>query len=160
MQRAAMQLPARALAPCLVVALLAAAAPPAPPLGAPAAPPNGTYVYALSRNGADQGTTTVVVYRRDAAHEIEVDEAGSLGAAQAHVVAAYRYGDLGTASYIATYRAPFLRSSTLGATHRTSKPYDQTTLRYRIAGTSVLASVDGAPSLQTAPLPRAPNSPK
>jgi alpha/beta superfamily hydrolase len=155
----------RALSP-LVVGLLAAAAPgtTSRPAGPPPGPPSGTYVYELSRNGADQGTTTVVVYRRDDAREIEVDEAGSLGAASAHVVAAYRYDDLSVASYVATYQAPFLRTSPIGAARRagTETPfYDQSTVRYRIDGTNAIVSVDGAPSLAGPdPLPRASNAPK
>ena len=131
---------------------------------APPAPPSGTYVYAFSRNGTDQGTTTVVVYRRDEAREIEVDEAGTLGIARLHATAAYRYDDLGVASYVATYQAPFLRSSPIGAARRVGTEngfFDQATLRYRIDGQNALATVDGAPSLTPpSPLPRASNAPK
>ena len=104
----------------VVVGLLAPSPspPPAHPAGPPPAPPNGTYVYALSRNGTDQGTTTVVVFRRDDAREIEVDEAGALGVARAHALAAYRYDDLGVASYVATYQAPFSRISPIGVSRR------------------------------------------
>jgi alpha-beta hydrolase superfamily lysophospholipase len=127
--------------------------------GAPPGPPNGTYTYALSRNGADKGSTTVTILRRDAAREIEVDEAGVFGEARAHVVASYRYDDLSVASYVATYQAPFLRTSPIGAVRRAggeSDFYDQTTLRYRIDGSNALASVDGAARLlPITPLPRA-----
>jgi alpha/beta superfamily hydrolase len=165
---------ARALAASLAVVLLAAAAAPvekpsprhAPAtreVGAPAAPPDGTYVYALSRDGADQGTTTVVIYRRADAREIETDEAGALGAARLHAIAAYRYEDLAVASYVATYQAPFLRTSPIGAARRAGAEngfYDQATLRYR-GGGDLVATVDGAPNLAPpAPLPRDPSMPK
>jgi len=164
---------ARALATSLAVVLLAAAAapvekpnprPPAPrEFGAPPAPPDGTYVYALSRDGTDQGTTTVVIYRRASAREIETDEAGSLGAARLHAIAAYRYEDLGPDSYVATYQAPFLRTSPIGAARRAGTAngfYDQATLRYR-GGGEVVATVDGAPALAPPPpLPRDPRMPQ
>lgn len=165
---------ARALASSLAVVLLAASAapvekprsPPSAPreFAAPPAPPDGTYVYALSRDGADQGTTTVVIYRRAGAHEIETDEAGALGAARLHALAAYRYEDLGLAAYVATYQAPFLRTSPVGAARRAGAEngfYDQATLRYRVVGGDAVASVDGAPGLATpSPLPRDPRLPR
>jgi len=127
--------------------------------GAPPGPPNGTYTYALSRNGADKGSTTVTILRRDAAREIEVDEAGVLGEARAHVIASYRYDDLSVASYVATYQAPFLRTSPIGSVRRGGAEgdfYDQTTLRYRIDGSNAIASVDGATRLLPVPsLPQA-----
>jgi alpha/beta superfamily hydrolase len=156
----------RAVALGLVAALLGASAPAPQParLPAPPGPPNGTYVYALSRNGADQGTTTVVVYRRDDVREIEVDEAASLGAARAHALASYRYDDLSPASFVTTYQAPFLRSSPIGAARRNGIEnafYDQSTVRYRVAGTDVTATVDGSPALPAAPpVPHASDAPK
>ena len=150
----------------VVVGLLAPSPPPPPahPAGPPPAPPNGTYVYALSRNGTDQGTTTVVVFRRDDAREIEVDEAGALGVARAHALAAYRYDDLGVASYVATYQAPFSRISPIGAARRVGTDagfFEQTTVRYRVDGSDATASVDGAPAVYRAPaLPRAPEGPR
>jgi dienelactone hydrolase len=127
--------------------------------GAPPGPPDGTYTYALSRNGADKGSTTVTILRRDAAREIEVDEAGFLGEARAHVIASYRYDDLSVASYVATYQAPFLRTSPIGAVRRgntDSDFYEQTTVRYRIDGSNALASVDGASRLP--PIPPLPQT--
>jgi alpha/beta superfamily hydrolase len=162
------------LVPVLAAALVAASAPapapsgrsaaaPAHGGGAPAAPPNGTYVYALSRNGTDQGTTTVVVQRRDEAREIEVDEAGSLGAMRAHLTAAFRYDDLLPATYVATYQAPFERESPLGAARHVGSEtgfYDQTTVRYRPDGVDETASVDAGPVLPAPPsLPHAAGPP-
>jgi alpha/beta superfamily hydrolase len=160
---------ARALAPFLVVALLAGTPQTQHAASAPPAPPNGTYVYALSRNGTDQGTTTVTVYRRDDTREIEVDEAGSIGAVRMHATGSYRYDDLGLVSYVATYQAPFLRTSPLGIARRIGTAngfYDQTTFRYRSEGDGpdgarAVASVDGGPSLPPpAPLPRESGAPR
>ncbi|MBD5655410.1 MAG: alpha/beta fold hydrolase [Candidatus Eremiobacteraeota bacterium] len=137
------------LGPLGAFALLAAnATTTAPNVTAPAAPPNGTYTYALSRNGADLGTTTVVVFRRDSTHAIETDEAGQAGAARAHVVGAYRYADMSPETYIATYQAPFLTTSALGRAMR-DRPHGgfdaQTTVRYHLGDDGDSATIDGSP---------------
>ncbi len=156
-----------ALALCAFV-LLAAAATPAPQSRAPhervlqrthpeaaPVPPNGTYTYILSRNGTDRGKTTVVVFRPNYANAIETDEAGIAGAARAHIIAAYRDNDLGVATYIATYQAPFPRTTPLGRVDK-SRPEvafdEQTTVRYSIAGTDTHASIDGGVSGDVFPL--------
>jgi pimeloyl-ACP methyl ester carboxylesterase len=135
--------------PLLALGLLAAA-PAARPLAPspPPAPPNGTYTYALSRNGGDQGTTTVVLYRRDGVREIETSETGAAGAARMFGLGAYRYADLGVDAYAGTYRAPFLRSSPLGRTYRfrTVPNFDgEWTVRYRSVSDALVASIDGTP---------------
>ena len=112
----------------------------------PAAPPNGTYTYELSRNGGKQGTATVVIFRRDERREIETDEAGSAGAARMAAVGAYRYADLGVETYVGTYQAPFLRESPLGrafATQLEPDYFGQVTVRYRAQPGALAASVDG-----------------
>jgi len=143
-----------ALVPLLGTALLAAHVPSLPPLAhnvplvAPPAPPNGTYLYAISRNGTDQGKTTVVLFRRDGEHVFETDEAGAVGAASAHVLAAYRYADFGVDAYAATYQAPFLRTSALGRALRfRAKPgfAGQTSVRYHLDDTVARVTVDGIP---------------
>jgi len=114
--------------------------------GDAAVPPDGTYVYALSRNGTDQGRTTVAVFRRDRERLLEVDEAGAAGAARVHAIAAYRTDDLSLDSYVATYQAPFLRSSPLGRIARFRPKegfYDQTTVRYRVDDARAVDTVDG-----------------
>jgi alpha/beta superfamily hydrolase len=102
---------------------------------APPGPPDGTYVYALSRNGTDQGKTTVVVFRRDEAGALETNETGAAGEARAQIVAAFRYKDLGVDSYVATYQAPFLHNTPLGAGFGT--------VRYRADGVRLNAAIDG-----------------
>ena len=122
-----------ALAPLCLGSLLASTAP--QHAQAPPGPPDGTYVYALSRNGTDQGQTTIVVFRRDEAGTIETNETGAAGAARAQIVAAFRYKDLGVDSYVATYQAPFLRTSPLGRGFGT--------VRYRADGKRLNAAIDG-----------------
>ncbi len=117
-------------------------------LAAPAAPPNGTYVYELSRNGTVQGKTTVVVLRRNELATIDTAEAGDIGAAHAHVLASYRYRDLNAASYVETFQAPFLRrwqENVLAKPHEHNDFYDQTTLRYRSDSEHVFVDIDGEP---------------
>ena len=154
-------------APLATIALLAANAAAPPTAGprasarpqvrvaAPPAPPDGTYVYAISRNGTDQGKTTVVLFRRNAERALETDESGFVGTAQIHVLAQYRYADLGPDAYVATYEAPFLRTSPLGSAER-FRPHpsfdDQTTVRYRVDGVDVTATIDGVPGNQSLPL--------
>lgn len=140
------------VAPALVLTTLAAANP--APSSAPAhletpdapVPPDGTYVYELSRNGTVQGRTTVVITRRSDAKSIETDEAGAIGAARAHVVATFRARDLGVDSEIATYAAPFPRDVPLGSIS-SERPHlgfgDQQTLRYRSDATGLTVTIDG-----------------
>jgi pimeloyl-ACP methyl ester carboxylesterase len=125
---------------------------PSPPgrLTAPPAPPNGTYTYALTRNGADQGSTTVTLLRRDAVQAFESNEAGQAGAARAFVLASFDYADFGATTYDATYQAPFLRSSALGRAlrFRARAPFDaQTTVRYLLDERGARATIDGVPGL-------------
>jgi dienelactone hydrolase len=129
-----------------------ASAPPesaAPAQAAPLAPPDGTYAYAISRDGTDQGTTTVVLSRRPGQNVIESDEVGVIGAARARIVAAYRFDGLVAESYVATYQAPFLRSQPLGreSPARPSIPFDaQTTVRFHIdlgVARATIDTVDG-----------------
>jgi alpha/beta superfamily hydrolase len=130
-----------ALASLLGFALLAAAE-----QGAAPGPPNGTYTYALSRDGTDQGKTTITVFRREGENALEIDEAGAVGAARAHVIASYHANDLSLDSYVATYQAPFLRSSALGRVARYRPKagfYDQTTVRYHVDDSRALDTVDG-----------------
>lgn len=151
---AALLLPAVAL--IAATAPPARRAPPAPPVSQPAAPPNGTYTYALTRNGTDIGKTTVVVVRRDVTHTVDIDETGEASAARAHVVASYRYADASPDTYIATYRAPFVRNSVLGRAiaARPHAPFDaQTTLRYRFDDAGANATVDGSAATIALPLP-------
>lgn len=142
-------------APALVIATLAAGTPtpranptpsPASPHVAPLAPPDGTYIYELSRNGTAQGRTTVVVTRRPERDTIEIDESGAVGAARAHVIAAFRDSDLGIDFEIATYQAPFPRDVPLGAVGN-ERPHlgfaDQRTLRYRGDATGLSVTIDG-----------------
>jgi alpha/beta superfamily hydrolase len=92
-----------------------------------------------------------------------VDEAGALGAASEHTLAAYRYADLGLAVFVATYQAPFLRTSPVGAARHVGTEtgyFDQTTLRYRLDGPAAEVSVDGAAELPPDPLPAASPGPK
>jgi len=103
------------------------------------APPDGTYVYELSRNGTVEGNTTVVVLRRGERHAIDIDEAGAAASARAHVVASLRDDDLGTIAYDATYQAPFLRDAPIGGTGTLR----QQTVRYRSDGRVTSVSVDG-----------------
>ncbi len=135
-----------------LLVLAAAGAPnapaPASAARAPAGPPDGTYIYALSRNGGNVGTTTVVIHRRDDVRELETDEAGSAAAARVHILGSYRYSDLGVQSYSGTYQAPFLRSSPLGRLYKFRAAPDyhaQTTVRYRAGAASLTASIDGTP---------------
>ncbi len=142
--------------PLLAVGLLAAARGEQRPAGAPPGPPNGTYTYALSRNGGAQGTTSVVIYRRDDVHQIETSESGSAGAAHLLALGAFRYADLGVDSYEGTYQAPFLRSSPLGRTYRfrTVPNFDgQWTVRYRAAPSGLVASIDGSPFVDRLAVP-------
>ncbi|MGP6189556.1 MAG: alpha/beta hydrolase family protein [Vulcanimicrobiaceae bacterium] len=155
---------ATALALCAALAAAAAAGPapsatskpveaPASPgvatIPEPAAPPDGTYLFALARNGTDQGTTTVILTRRAGQNLIESDEVGVVGAARARILGAYRYRDLGAEAYVATYQAPFLRTEPLGheGSARPHVPFDsQTTVRYHLdAGVAraTLDAVDG-----------------
>jgi pimeloyl-ACP methyl ester carboxylesterase len=118
-------------------------------------------VYALSRNGTDQGKTTITVFRRDDSDEIETNESGYAGAVRAQILGAYRYVDLVSTSYVATYRAPFLRTSTLGMAPGKGprRPFGApVTLRYRIDGTSAKATLDGVAQSRT--WPALPASPK
>ena len=144
--------------PLLAVGLLAAApaAPSPAAAGAPPAPPNGTYTYALSRNGGAQGTTSVVLYRRNDVRQVETSESGSAGAARMVAVGTFRYADLGVDSYVATYQAPFLRSSPLGRTYRfrTVPNFNgQWTVRYRSVPGSLVASIDGSPFVDRLDVP-------
>jgi dienelactone hydrolase len=113
----------------------------------PPGPPDGTYVYAIARNGTDQGKTTITIFRRDDAGELETDETGYAGAARAQILASYRYADLTNDSYVATYRAPFLKDSPfgalLGARSALAAASAPITVRYRVAGLSAKATVDG-----------------
>jgi dienelactone hydrolase len=124
---------------------------------APPGPPDGTYVYAISRNGTDQGKTTVTLFRRDDAGELETNESGYAGAASAQIVGSYRYADLTTASYVATYRAPFLKSSPFGALFGPSRPLavalGPLTVRYRIDGMRAKATIDGVVRSREWPVP-------
>jgi alpha/beta superfamily hydrolase len=130
-----------ALGSLLALGLVAASAPSEAP-----APPNGAYVYALTRNGSDQGKTTVVLFRRPGEQLLETDEAGAAGAARVHIVAGFRAGDLGPDSYVATYQAPFLHTSPFGRVARFRPKagfFDQTTARYHIDGKRALDTLDG-----------------
>jgi len=131
-----------ALASLLGFALVAATTEPSAAPG----PPDGTYTYALSRDGTDQGTTTLAVFRRASENTLEIDESGAIGAARGHVIASYRASDLGLGSYVATYQAPFLRGSPLGRIGRYRPKtgfYDQTTVRYYIDDARAFDTVDG-----------------
>lgn len=112
----------------------------------PFGPPDGTYVYDVSRNGIVVGKTTVVVRRRDAMGTIEVSESGEVGSAYARATASYRYADSGADSFVATYRAPFLRSWQKGLVEN-PRPhddfYDSTTVRYRTNGDRIAFEIDG-----------------
>jgi alpha/beta superfamily hydrolase len=128
----------------------ARSSPPPRVAGPPAAPPDGTYVYALSRNGTDQGQTTVVVLRREEAATIDTNEAGAAGAARAQIVASFRYKDLGIDSYVASYEAPFLRTSPLGRpSAMRSHPQGSATVRYHFTADGASASIDGARGTDT-----------
>lgn len=145
--------PARPLAllSVLAFAFVAASEP-----GAAPAPPDGTYVYSLSRNGTQQGVTTVTVFRRAGQDTIETDEAGSIGAARAHVIAAYSARDLATQSYAATYQAPFLRTSPFGrvARFRPGAAFtDQTTVRYHVDDKRAFDTIDGVAGERVFSLP-------
>jgi hypothetical protein len=144
--------------PLLALGLLAAAPASRPPAAEPPAPgpPNGTYTYALSRNGGDQGTTTVVIYRRDDVREFETSETGAAGTARMLGLGAYRYADLGVDSYAGTYQAPFLRSSPLGRTYRfrAAPNFDgQWTVRYRSVSDALVATIDGTPIVDRLAIP-------
>jgi alpha/beta superfamily hydrolase len=126
-----------------------------------ATPPDGTYAYELSRNGAPQGSTTIALFHRDDRAEIETNEAGRFGAATAWIVASYAYDDFAPRAYIATYRAPFTRDSAIGRVDavRPHVAFDApTTVRYDVdtAHGALRATIDGVPSayLTPAPLPR------
>lgn len=113
---------------------------------APPAPPDGTYVYALSRNGTEQGKTTVVVHHRDETGQLETDEAGAAGAAHASILGAFRYRDFGLDTYIGMYQAAFLRSSPLGAAapgRPHPSPADVVTVRYHAGPSDLFAAIDG-----------------
>jgi dienelactone hydrolase len=135
-------------APAAAPAKVDSAEPSAKPIAkAPPGPPDGTYVYAISRNGTEQGETTVTVFRRDDSGEIETNESGYAGSAHAQIVAAYRYADLAIDSYVATYRAPFLKSSPFGSLLATSRAFaasgEPATVRYRVDGMYAKATIDG-----------------
>ncbi len=158
------------IAPALVFATLAAATPapranesaaspsahlPSPvalpsvsalPLVVAPAPPDGTYIYELSRNGTAQGRTTVVITRRPERGTIETDESGAIGAARAHVLASFRVRDLDLDFEIATYQAPFPRNVPLG-TNGPERPHpgfaDQQILRYRSDISGLAFTIDG-----------------
>jgi dienelactone hydrolase len=131
-----------------------------PDAKAPASPPDGTYVYAISRNGTDQGKTTITVFRRDDASELETNESGYAGAARAQIVGSYRYADLTSDSYVATYRAPFLRTSPFGSLFgaRAIVADESVTVRYHVDGMHAKATIDGVPRGRDWPAPVA--SPK
>ena len=136
--------------------MLPATSAPSPDRVPAPAPPNGTYTYALSRNGGTQGTATVVIYRRDDRREIETDEAGAAGAVRMAAVASYRYADLGVETYTGTYQAPFLRGSPLGRTYKNQTVPDfgaQLTVRYRSQPGALVASIDGTAIADTFPVP-------
>lgn len=73
---------------------------------APLAPPDGTYVYVISRDGMDRGTTTLVVRRNVRARALELDEAGTAGAASAHIAAEFNDDDFSPKSYAGTFWSP------------------------------------------------------
>ena len=101
-------------------------------------------MYALSRNGTDQGKTTVVLFRRDEARAIETNEVGSAGAARAHIVAAFAYADFAVQSYVGSYQAPFVRTSPLGRpTSARPHPAGVGTVRYAASRGSLSATIDG-----------------
>jgi alpha/beta superfamily hydrolase len=105
----------------------------------------------LTRDGSDQGKTTVTLLRRDEAGDFEINEAGTAGAAQAHVLASYGYASLVPQTYVATYQAPFLRSSPIGRAYRyRPRPtFDaQTTVRYTLDGVDARATIDGVPGVE------------
>jgi dienelactone hydrolase len=156
-----------ALAMCAALAGAAAAGPAAsaasspdassssPAVAEPVAPPDGMYVFAIARNGTDQGTTTVSLTRRAGQNLIESDEIGVIGAARARIVGAYRYRDLSADSYVATYQAPFLRTQPLGreGSARPHVPFgSQSTVRYHLDPGVARATVDGAPGILTHPV--------
>jgi hypothetical protein len=119
-------------------------------------PPNGTYVYALSRNGTDQGKTTVVLFRRAGESVLETDESGAIGAARAHILGTYRAADLGIDSYSGTYQAPFLRTSPFGRVARFRPKtgfYNQTTARYHIDPKRSFDTLDGVAGERVFSLP-------
>jgi dienelactone hydrolase len=131
----------------------------APISRAPLGPPNGTYTYELSRNGAPQGATTIALMRRDERDSIETNETGRVGAATARVIASFNYKDLATATYLATYQAPFPRSVPLGtvARDRPHVPFDAaTTVRYDVGTDGVRATVDGVSASYVPPAPPVP----
>jgi alpha/beta superfamily hydrolase len=76
---------------------------------APPVPADGTYVYTFARNDDDQGTTTLVVRRRDP-RSYATEEAGTAGAASAHIVAVFSSEDFRLEQYTVSVRAPFVRA--------------------------------------------------
>ncbi len=120
----------------------------------PGAPPDGTYVYELSRNGTTQGSTTVALFHRNERSAIETDESGSFGAAAETAEASFSYADFSTLDYTATYRAPFPRTFPLGRSDaaRPHVAFDApATVRYAFENGGVRASVDGVASSYVAP---------
>lgn len=155
-------IPRRAVSAALASALLGLAPATRPPAPAPSrillAPPNGTYVYAIARNGTDQGTTTVVLLRRVAEGSLETDEIATVGAARAHIAAAYRLNDFGLDSYVAGYQAPFPRTSPLGAESKVRPRvgfYDQTTVRVHVSPGGATYTIDGVQGERMFPSPPA-----
>lgn len=108
-------------------------------------PPNGTYEYALARNGTDQGSTTVVVLKRPEDGTLETDEVAQIGAARARISAGFGLDDLALASYVATYQAPFPATSPIGAAKQRLGAgfYGQATVRVHV-GPQLSYTVDGA----------------
>jgi alpha/beta superfamily hydrolase len=154
--------------PLLACFLTAAAAPagkPAkPPAGPqvrsenpPPAPPDGTYTYAVARNGTDQGTVSVTLLRR--AGVFETDEVAVVGAARAHILGAYRFSDLGPDSYTATYQAPFPHDGNFLGREDEFRPHvsfnTQTTVRYSVDAEGAQATIDGTHAADVIPVPAA-----
>lgn len=112
------------------------------------APPDGTYVYELSRDGVVRGKTTVVVRRRTGTNAVDVSEVGGIGEAYARVAASY--ANAGADTFEATYRAPFLRTWQSGLV-KNPRPrvnfYDDTTIRYRTIGGRIAFDIDGKPGV-------------
>jgi alpha/beta superfamily hydrolase len=122
------------------------------------APPNGTYVYAIARDGTDQGKSTVVVFRRAPSSTIEVDESIAVGQFHAHLIGGYAYDSLLPNLAVATYQAPFPPSVPLGRESR-FRPHiaeaEQTTVRYAFdTPHSAFASIDGVQGTLAWPLPQ------
>ena len=116
--------------------------------GGLAAPPDGTYLYELSRDGVVRGKTTVVVRHRAGSNAVDVSEVGDVGDAYVRVSATYADSNAVADTFEATYRAPFLQSWQSGLV-KNPRPhanfYDETTIRYRKIGGRIAFDIDGVP---------------